>query len=259
MSLIGTFAVMAALGFSINMLTLFGLVLAVGIVVDDAIVVVENVERKLREGLSPPRRRASTMDEVGAALIAIALVLTAVFIPTAFIGGITGKFYRQFAVTVAIGDHHIGLQLADLEPGAVRHAAASRTREHASRQPADAAGARASSRLFNCAVRQARRAATAGRAARVIARRPVMLVVYARAARRRRLAGCCIRRPASSRRWTAAYVIVSLQLPQGASLQRTDEVVRRANKLVLETPGVAHTRPTRAARARPVPTRATSG
>ena len=100
-SLIGTFAVMAGLGFSINMLTLFGLVLAVGIVVDDAIVVVENVERKLREGLSPKDAARVTMDEVGTALIAIALVLTAVFVPTAFLGGITGQFYRQFAVTVA--------------------------------------------------------------------------------------------------------------------------------------------------------------
>ncbi len=101
MSLIGTFAVMQGLGFSINMLTLFGLVLAVGIVVDDAIVVVENVERKLREGMSAPEAAHVTMNEVGAALIAIALVLTAVFIPTAFIGGITGMFYKQFAVTVA--------------------------------------------------------------------------------------------------------------------------------------------------------------
>ena len=83
------------------MLTLFGLVLAVGIVVDDAIVVVENVERKLREGLSPPEAARVTMDEVGTALIAIALVLTAVFVPTAFLGGIAGQFYRQFAVTVA--------------------------------------------------------------------------------------------------------------------------------------------------------------
>ncbi len=84
------------------MLTLFGLVLAVGIVVDDAIVVVENVERKLRDGLTPRQAARVTMDEVGTALIAIALVLSAVFIPTAFIGGITGQFYRQFAVTIAV-------------------------------------------------------------------------------------------------------------------------------------------------------------
>ena len=90
-SLIGTFAVMQAFGFSLNMLTLFGLVLAVGIVVDDAIVVVENVERKLKEGLTPLEAARVSMDEVGTALIAIALVLLAVFIPTTFIGGITGR------------------------------------------------------------------------------------------------------------------------------------------------------------------------
>ena len=100
-SLIGTFAVMAALGFSLNNLTLFGLVLAIGIVVDDAIVVVENVERNLEQGMTPERRGAPTMDEVGGALIAIALVLGAVFIPAAFISGITGQFFRQFAVTIA--------------------------------------------------------------------------------------------------------------------------------------------------------------
>src|ERR1019366_1363023 len=99
-SLIGTFAVMAALGFSINNLTLFGLVLAIGIVVDDAIVVVENVERELRTGLSPREAAHKTMDEVGGALIAIALVLCAVFIPSAFIAGISGAFYRQFALTI---------------------------------------------------------------------------------------------------------------------------------------------------------------
>jgi multidrug efflux pump subunit AcrB len=100
-SLIGTFAVMLVLGYSLNTLTLFGLVLAVGIVVDDAIVVVENVERKLREGLSPLEAARVTMNEVGTAVLAIAIVLVAVFVPAAFIGGITGQFFRQFAVTIA--------------------------------------------------------------------------------------------------------------------------------------------------------------
>ncbi|HEY9566502.1 MAG TPA: efflux RND transporter permease subunit, partial [Thalassobaculum sp.] len=100
-SLIGTFAVMAAFGFSLNNLSLFGLVLAIGIVVDDAIVVVENVERYLAQGLSPKEAAHRTMDEVGGALIAIALVLSAVFIPTAFITGISGLFYQQFALTIA--------------------------------------------------------------------------------------------------------------------------------------------------------------
>ncbi len=100
-SLVGTFAVLAALGFSLNNLCLFGLVLAVGIVVDDAIVVVENVERNLRAGMTPRQAAHRTMDEVGGALIAIALTLCAVFIPSAFISGISGQFFRQFAVTIA--------------------------------------------------------------------------------------------------------------------------------------------------------------
>jgi HAE1 family hydrophobic/amphiphilic exporter-1 len=100
-SLIGTFAVMAAFGFSLNNLSLFGLVLAIGIVVDDAIVVVENIERHLQEGKSPADAAHITMDEVGGALIAIALVLCAVFVPAAFITGISGQFYRQFALTIA--------------------------------------------------------------------------------------------------------------------------------------------------------------
>jgi hydrophobe/amphiphile efflux-1 (HAE1) family protein len=100
-SLIGTFAVMAVAGFSLNNLSLFGLVLAIGIVVDDAIVVVENVERHLRAGVTPREAAHTTMDEVGGALIAIALVLIAVFVPTAFISGISGQFYKQFALTIA--------------------------------------------------------------------------------------------------------------------------------------------------------------
>src|SRR5690349_5659557 len=101
-SLVGTFAVMLALGFSINMLTLFGLVLAIGIVVDDAIVVVENVERNIELGLSPFDATKKAMTEVTGPIIAIALVLCAVFIPTAFISGLTGQFYKQFAITIAI-------------------------------------------------------------------------------------------------------------------------------------------------------------
>ncbi len=100
-SLVGTFFLMATFGFSLNNLSLFGLVLAVGIVVDDAIVVVENVERNIAKGLSPRDAARLSMDEVGAALVAIALVLCAVFIPSAFITGISGQFYKQFALTIA--------------------------------------------------------------------------------------------------------------------------------------------------------------
>ncbi|WP_428978573.1 efflux RND transporter permease subunit [Chenggangzhangella methanolivorans] len=100
-SLIATFAVMSAFGFSLNMLTLFGLILAIGIVVDDAIVVVENVERNIALGKTPKEAAHATMDEVGTAVVAIALVLCAVFVPTAFIPGISGIFYQQFALTIA--------------------------------------------------------------------------------------------------------------------------------------------------------------
>src|SRR5882762_797581 len=101
-SLIGTFAVMLGLGFSINNLSLFGLVLAIGIVVDDAIVVVENVERNIALGLTPPEAAKRAMSEVTSPIIATALVLCAVFVPTAFISGLTGQFYKQFAITIAI-------------------------------------------------------------------------------------------------------------------------------------------------------------
>src|SRR6202007_2909418 len=101
-AVVGTFAVMAALGYSLNNLSLFGLVLAIGIVVDDAIVVVENVERWLEQGLPPREAARRAMDEVTSPVIAVALVLCAVFVPCAFISGITGQFFRQFAVTIAV-------------------------------------------------------------------------------------------------------------------------------------------------------------
>jgi multidrug efflux pump subunit AcrB len=101
-SIVGTFAAMGALGFSLNNLSLFGLVLAIGIVVDDAIVVVEAVERNIEEGLAPKEATRKAMDQVGGAVVGIAVVLSAVFIPTAFVGGIVGQFYRQFALTIAI-------------------------------------------------------------------------------------------------------------------------------------------------------------
>src|SRR5581483_11459883 len=101
-AIVGTFAAMAALGISINTISLFGLVLAIGIVVDDAIVVVENVERWLDEGYAPRNAARKAMDEVTGPVIAVALVLCAVFVPCAFISGITGQFFRQFAVTISV-------------------------------------------------------------------------------------------------------------------------------------------------------------
>jgi multidrug efflux pump len=101
-SVVGTFSILYLLGFSLNTLSLFGLVLAIGIVVDDAIVVVENVERNIEEGLAPLAAAHQAMREVSGPIIAIALVLCAVFVPMAFLSGVTGQFYKQFAVTIAI-------------------------------------------------------------------------------------------------------------------------------------------------------------
>ncbi len=119
-SLIGTFLVMSAVGISFNTLSLLALVLAIGIVVDDAIVVVENVERYLAQGMTAKEAAHKTMDEVGGALIAIALVLCAVFIPTAFITGLQGTFYQQFAMTIAASTAISCLRLADAVAGACR-------------------------------------------------------------------------------------------------------------------------------------------
>jgi multidrug efflux pump len=115
-SLIGTFAGMSALGFSINTLTLFGMILAIGIVVDDAIVVVENVERHIEEGLPPKEAAKRAMDEVTGPVIAIVLVLAAVFVPVGFLGGITGQLYKQFAITIAISVAISGFVALTLSP-----------------------------------------------------------------------------------------------------------------------------------------------
>ncbi len=115
-AIIGTFAVMSALGFSLNNLSLFGLVLAIGIVVDDAIVVVENVERWLHHGLSPRDAARKAMDEVTGPVIAVALVLCSVFIPCAFISGITGEFFRQFAITIAVSTAFSAINSLTLSP-----------------------------------------------------------------------------------------------------------------------------------------------
>src|SRR5690606_12863096 len=115
-SIVGTFAVLYLLGFSINTLTLFALVLAVGIVVDDAIVVVENVERNIAEGLKPVAAAHQAMREVSGPIIAITLVLCAVFVPMAFLEGVTGEFYRQFAVTIAVATVISGFNSLTLSP-----------------------------------------------------------------------------------------------------------------------------------------------
>ena len=192
-SLIGTFAFLEALGFSLNNLSLFGLVLAIGIVVDDAIVVVENVERNLREGMTPRDAAHKTMDEVGGALVAIALVLAAVFIPAAFITGISGQFFRQFAVTIAAATEHLAAGLPDAQPRPLRDPLEAPCRRAAARDPAAAPAARLLPRL-QLGLRQGRpwlwradprlRPLRGGRAARLCrAGRPHRLAVRPRAHR----------------------------------------------------------------------------
>jgi hydrophobe/amphiphile efflux-1 (HAE1) family protein len=237
-SLIGTFAVMQGFGFSINMLTLFGLVLSVGIVVDDAIVVVENVERKLAEGLSPLEASRVSMDEVGTALIAIALVLSAVFIPTAFVGGITGQFYRQFAITVATATVISAFNSLTLSPAL----AALLLKPHADGHGRAGIVGRLLGGFFGAFNRGFDRLADGyARLVRgLIGRGAIVLAAYAGLiAAAVWLVGVT---PAGFiPKMDRGVLIVSLQLPAGASLQRTDEVVRRANDILLETPGVIHT------------------
>ena len=238
-SLVGTFAVMAMLGYSINMLTLFGLVLAVGIVVDDAIVVVENVERKLKEGLSAYDAARETMDEVGTALIAIAIVLSAVFIPTAFVGGITGQFYRQFAVTVATATVISAFVSLTLSPAL----AAILFRGHEDRAHQKGSLLMAPVRAFFGGFNWLFDKIADGYARLVrgmTAVSVILLGVYAV------LIGIAI--------WLIQHtptgfipqldrgiVIVSIQLPPGSALERTNEVMKKANAIIQKTPGVAYT------------------
>ena len=237
-SLIGTFAVMQAFGFSLNMLTLFGLVLAVGIVVDDAIVVVENVERKLKEGLTPLQAARVSMDEVGTALVAIALVLLAVFIPTTFIGGITGAFYRQFAVTIATATA-ISLMLSlTLSPALCALLFHAHDAEHAKKSSLLMRPVHAFFRIFDAAFD-----ALATGYARLVrglagAWKPVLIGYVLLLA----FAGWFVARlptgfiPTMDR----AILVISIQLPPGASIGRTDEVVRQATDLILGVPGVKY-------------------
>jgi hydrophobe/amphiphile efflux-1 (HAE1) family protein len=239
-SLIGTFAILAGFRFSLNNLSLFGLVLAIGIVVDDAIVVVENIDRNLRLGISPKEAAHRTMDEVGGALIAIALVLSAVFIPAAFIPGISGQFFRQFAVTIASATIISCLCSLTLSP-ALCALLFKPHREQTGRGPLLARPVRALFHGFNQAFNKV--ALGYGQlTARLLRIAVLVLVVYGG------LMGLTawqfIRAPTGFiPNQDQAYLITVIQLPPGASLGRTDAVVRRAVKLLLETPGVAHALP----------------
>jgi hydrophobe/amphiphile efflux-1 (HAE1) family protein len=235
-SLVGTFFVMGLFGFTINNLSLFGLVLAIGIVVDDAIVVVENVERNIAAGLPPREAAIRSMDEVGGALIAIALVLCAVFIPSAFITGITGQFYRQFALTIA-GSTVISL-LVSLTLSPAMCALVLKPHDPHRRQGVLVRPIHAFFRQFNRAFDAVARGY--GRLAAVAVRfAMIMLVLYAGVIAlglnefRKTPQGFI---PQQDR----TYLIVVAQLPPGASLARTDELIRRGIDLALDTPGVGH-------------------
>ena len=236
-SLIGTFAVLLAFGFSLNMLTLFGLVLAIGIVVDDAIVVVENIERNIALGFDPKTAARRTMDEVGAAVVAISLVLIAVFVPTAFIPGISGQFYLQFAITISVATAISAFNSLTLSPAL----AGVLFKPHTTAPPRFAL-----TRLLNrlaAGFNHGFERLSAGYAAIVrflVARRTAlvgMLVVFAGLLFATYFALQNVPRgfiPTLDQ----GYAIVVIQLPDGASLARTDAVVKRASQIIKETPGV---------------------
>ncbi|HSA79579.1 MAG TPA: efflux RND transporter permease subunit, partial [Geminicoccaceae bacterium] len=239
-SLIGTFAVMAALGYSLNNLSLFGLVLAIGIVVDDAIVVVENVERNLALGMSPREAAHKTMDEVGNALLAIALVLAAVFIPAAFIPGISGEFFRQFAVTIATATAISCFVSLTLSP-ALCALLLKPHEAHAGRAPLLLRPVRALFNGFNYAFDKLS-LGYGGLTRRLVRVSALVLLVYVGLIG---LTGWQFARAPTGfiPQQDVAYLITVIQLPPGASLARTDRVVRRATEIILGTEGVLATAP----------------
>ncbi|TPG44841.1 multidrug efflux RND transporter permease subunit [Roseomonas nepalensis] len=240
-SIIGTLAFMAALGISLNNLSMFGLILAIGIVVDDAIVVVENVERHMADGLDPVAATRRTMDEVGFALMAIALVLCAVFVPTAFIEGIAGAFYRQFAVTIAVATLLSALVSLTLSPALAALLLRPHGHGHA-RATGWRAWLAAPFGLFFRGFNWVFDRLSIGYGAvtrRLVRLSAVLLILYAGLLA---FTGYTVGRtptgliPPLDR----GYLIAAFQLPPGAALSRTDAVVRQAARDVLEVPGVAH-------------------
>ena len=235
-SVVGTFAVLHLLGFSINALSLFGLVLAIGIVVDDAIVVVENVERNIEAGLSPREATYRAMKEVSGPIIAIALVLVAVFVPLAFISGLTGQFYKQFAVTIAISTVISAINSLTLSPAL----SALLLRGHDA--PKDAL-TRGMDRVFGGLFRGFNRffhrgsEAYSGGVQRVISRKALMMGIYLA------LVGLTFGLfkavpsgfvPAQDKQ----YLIGFAQLPDGATLDRTEEVIQRMGEITKLNPNV---------------------
>ena len=233
-SIVGTFAVLLALGFTLNVLTMFGLILAIGIVVDDAIVVVENAERHMAEGLSPLEAARKTMDEVGFALIAIALVLVAVFVPTAFITGISGDFYRQFAATIAVATVLSALVSLTLSPALA--ARLLKPHGHAAPRSRLLAPVGLVFRGFNWLFDKLS-LGYGGLTRRLVRLTVILMLLYGgllAATGHQVLVTPTGLIPPLDR----GYFIAAIQLPPGASLSRTDAVVRRASEAILATPGV---------------------
>ncbi|HCP03483.1 MAG TPA: multidrug efflux RND transporter permease subunit, partial [Pseudomonas sp.] len=237
-SIVGSFAVLLMLGFSINTLTLFAMVLAIGIVVDDAIVVVENVERNIEQGLAPLAAAHQAMREVSGPIVAISLVLCAVFVPMAFLDGITGQFYRQFAVTIAITTVISAINSLTLSPAL----AATLLKPHGA---APDLPTRVINRSFGWLFRPFNRffQRNAERYERLVGRslgrRGMVFVVYlvllaTTVVMFRQVPGGFI--PTQDK----TYLIGSIRLPEGATLDRTEDLARRVSDLAMETEGVSH-------------------
>ncbi|TSB27458.1 multidrug efflux RND transporter permease subunit SdeB [Serratia marcescens] len=235
-SVVGTFAALYLLGFSLNTLSLFGLVLAIGIVVDDAIVVVENVERNIEEGLSPPAAAHQAMREVSGPIIAIAVVLCAVFVPMAFLSGVTGQFYKQFAVTIAISTVISAINSLTLSPAL----AARLLKPHGAQKDLPS---RLIDRLFGWLFRPFNRFFASGSqryqrgVSRVLGRRGAVFVVYllllaAAGVMFKTVPGGFI--PTQDK----LYLIGGVKMPEGASLERTDAVIRKMSAIGLSVDGV---------------------
>ena len=238
-SLIGTFAVMLALGYTLNLLTLFGLILAIGIVVDDAIVVVENVERNIADGMTPKEASTRTMEEVQSAIIGTTLVLIAVFVPAALVPGITGRFYEQFAVTISVATIISTVNSLSLSPALAASLLKSKEDGQRSGPLAAITGPLASgfNRGFDALTAGYTRVVTAlVSSGRMLG---LSLAVFAG------LLGATwwLSREVPTGFIPEAdqgYAIVAVQLPEGATLERTDDVMRQATDIALQTPGVAN-------------------
>jgi hydrophobe/amphiphile efflux-1 (HAE1) family protein len=235
-SVIGTFAVLLGFGFSINTLSLFGLVLAIGIVVDDAIVVVENVERHIEEGLSPLQATKVAMDEVSRPIIAITLVLCAVFVPVAFVSGLTGEFYRQFALTIAISSVISAFNSLTLSPAL---AAVLLKPQHEQNDWLSRGMRRFLGKPFGMFNRAFTRTGNAysRSVATVVRRTGIALGVYGGLIVLTYLGFAAVPGgfiPSQDKQ----YVVAVTQLPPASSLDRSEEVTKMMGKMALETPGV---------------------